>query len=136
MRLINQILDFRKYETDRLNINLSEVNIASEIRDWTEAFNEVAIKRHLKFKVDIPSTAAEYNIAVDVEKIERVLFNLLSNAFKFTPANGTVSVTLDKDESNVYLTVSDNGKGINKDDIHRIFERFSRAKRSIPKAQA
>lgn len=132
MRLINQILDFRKYETDRLNINLSEVNIASEIRDWTEAFNEVALKRHLKFKVDIPATAAEYNIAIDVEKIERVLFNLLSNAFKFTPANGTVSVTLDKDESNVYLTVSDNGKGISQDDIQRIFERFFKSQEVNP----
>ena len=127
MRLINQILDFRKYENAKLDLNLSEVNLAAQVRDWTEAFREVAAKQHIKFKVELPLNAADFGIAVDIDKMERVLFNLLANAFKFTPENGVISVTLSKDSDNVIMTVADNGKGIGDDDIKQIFERFFKA---------
>ena len=127
MRLINQILDFRKYENAKLDLNLSEVNLAAQVRDWTEAFREVAAKQHIKFKVELPQNAADFGIAVDIDKMERVLFNLLANAFKFTPENGVISVTLSKDSDNVIMTVADNGKGIGDDDIKQIFERFFKA---------
>ena len=97
------------------------------MRDWTEAFREVAAKQHIKFKVELPLNAADFGIAVDIDKMERVLFNLLANAFKFTPENGVISVTLSKDSDNVIMTVADNGKGIGDDDIKQIFERFFKA---------
>lgn len=132
MRLINQILDFRKYENGKLNLNLTEVNFGAEIRDWTEAFREVATKRHLKFQVSIPDDQ-DFSIAIDVEKIERVLFNLLSNAFKFTAPPGMVSVELIKEDNTINLKVKDNGKGINENDIEKIFERYFKNDTISPK---
>ena len=124
MRLINQILDLRKYENSMLSLNLSEVNLADEVRSWTEAFREAAAKRHLKYKVELPESAEGYDIAIDVDKVERVLYNLMANAFKFTPENGTVKVRLTRDDNNAYIIVADNGKGISAADIEKIFDRF------------
>ena len=127
MRLINQILDFRTYENAKMSLNLTEVNLAKAFGDWTEAFREVAAKPRLKFKVEQPRDPDNYGVAIDIDKMERVLFNLLANAFKFTPENGSVTVRLSKDTDNIYMTVADNGKGISDDDIKQIFERFFKA---------
>ncbi|MDE5651424.1 MAG: hypothetical protein K2I35_10615 [Duncaniella sp.] len=86
-RLINQILDFRKYENGKLDLNLSEVGFGSMVLDWTEAFNAIARKRDIKLAVDI-NLPDGFSLALDAEKIERVFFNLMSNAFKYTPDNG------------------------------------------------
>lgn len=80
-RLINQILDFRKYENGRLSLNLTESPMGRLFVEWTEAFVAMARKRDIKLAVtsDLPDG---FTAAVDVEKIERVFFNIMSNAFK------------------------------------------------------
>ena len=123
-RLINQILDFRKYENGKLSLNLSESDLSADVKDWTEAFHELARRKHIKFKVSIPDTDSPVMMAIDKEKMERVLFNLLSNSFKFTPANGTISVALAYGSDSAVITVADNGKGIPAEDIDRIFDNF------------
>ncbi len=122
-RLINQILDFRKYESGKLAVNLSEVHIADLIRDWTESFAAIARKRDIKLIVDIP-VESSVTLAVDVEKIERVFFNLMSNAFKYTADNGKIHLVCTIADSNLVFSVEDNGQGIAVEDLGNIFDRF------------
>lgn len=131
-RLINRILDFRKYENGELAFNPIETDVAALVAEWTEAFRNAALKRHIGLTLSIESDR-NFTMAVDVEKFERIFFNLLSNAFKFTPANGTVTIRLSTDGSEqLVLTVSDTGKGIEQEDLTRIFERFYRVDKIHP----
>lgn len=122
-RLINQILDFRKYENGKLTVNLSEVHIAELMRDWTESFNAIARKRDIKLNVDILIDSS-VTLAIDVEKIERVFFNLMSNAFKYTADNGKIHLVCTCDESQLIFSVEDTGQGIAVEDLGNIFDRF------------
>lgn len=130
-RLINQVLDFRKYENGRLKLNLSEADLGRLIIDWTDAFNTVARSRHMKLVLDnnIPSQS---HFAIDVEKIERVFFNLLSNAFKYTPDNGRITVSTSLADDRIVISVSDNGQGISSEDLPNIFDRFYQADKIHP----
>lgn len=122
-RLINQILDFRKYENGKMQLNLSEVNITSLLREWSESFYSIARKRDIQLTFDLPDNNSQ-TVAIDVEKIERVFFNLMSNAFKFTPDNGAISFTCLLDMECLILKVKDSGIGISNEAIGNIFERF------------
>lgn len=122
-RLINQILDFRKYENGRMSAILSEADFGKLANEWIESFRVIARKRHIKLTSEI-SNEHSLRLALDVEKIERVFFNLLSNAFKYTPDNGTIHVICSSDDKNMTFSVADTGCGISEADIHKIFERF------------
>lgn len=122
-RLINQILDFRKYENGKLDLNLSEVDLCRLVDEWTDAFNDVARRRHMRLTVECPSERPAH-VALDVEKIERVFFNLLSNAFKYTPDNGDIKVVTTFTDSYISLSISDTGRGISAEDMKSIFDRF------------
>ncbi|MCM1068078.1 MAG: substrate-binding domain-containing protein [Muribaculaceae bacterium] len=122
-RLINQVLDFRKYESGKLSLNLSEVDLPAVLAEWCESFRGIAVSRDIRFAVHT-DTAAGLTIAIDVEKVERVMFNLISNAFKYTPANGSIDVALSATDSEVRISVTDTGKGISAEDLSHIFERF------------
>ncbi len=122
-RLINQILDFRKYENGKLPLNLSEVHIAELIRDWSESFTALARKRDIKLTIDIMVKSTE-TMAIDTEKIERVFFNLMSNAFKYTPNNEKIHFACSCDDNTLEFSVEDTGQGIAAEDIGNIFDRF------------
>ena len=123
-RLINQILDFRKYENGKLDTNPTEANFGALVNDWAEAFHAIARKRDIKLTVDI-ALPEGFTLAIDTEKIERVFFNLMSNAFKYTPDNGKIkfSATCEHDDELIF-SVEDSGKGIPAEDIGNIFDRF------------
>lgn len=131
-RLINQILDFRKYENGKLSLNLTETDFAKSIRDWMESFYAMARKRDIKFTLQAPSSDCPLPMAFDTEKIERVFFNLLSNAFKHTPDNGSITVTYNEDYGNLILRVADTGEGISERDLDKIFDRFYQVDRIHP----
>lgn len=122
-RLINQILDFRKFENGKLDVNLEEVNAAKLALDWTDAFKALAHSRHIDFIVDI-SVPEGFTLALDVEKTERVVFNLLSNAFKFTPAKGVITFSMTLEENSLKIMVKDTGRGISAENLKNIFTRF------------
>lgn len=131
-RLINQILDFRKYENGKLKANLTEVHIAPLMRDWTGSFEAVALKRGIKLNVDIRIDES-FTMAIDTEKIERVAFNLLSNAFKYTPANGRIDFICSSDADSLTFSVIDTGQGIAVEDLGNIFDRFYQVDKIHPK---
>lgn len=123
-RLINQILDFRKYENGKLNLRLSEVDFSKSVRDWMESFYAVARKRDIKLSLVGGGVDKPLPLAIDPEKIERVFFNLLSNAFKYTPDNGSITVSYGCDDKNLTFKVVDSGEGISERDLGSIFDRF------------
>ncbi len=128
LNLVNQLLDFRKMEEHELRLNTSEGEIVSFIKDATDSFFDLAERKQIR--LDFSSTVKKLYVLFDHDKVERILFNLLSNAFKFTPAGGRVSVELhgaphpEGDEFLLELKVIDSGIGIPQDKQELIFERF------------
>lgn len=128
LRLITQILDFQKYEHGKLHLRLSEFNVLKGVREWTEAFHVLASRKHIRFTVSAEGDVSDYVMVADVEKMERITYNLLSNAFKFTPEKGEIKVELSliKKQQQPFLRmkVSDTGIGLSKEHAQHIFERF------------
>lgn len=128
LRLVNQILDFRKYESGKLELLLSNTDLRAQLQEWSHGFWALALKKHIHFTVHTGDAQDNYTLALDVEKMERIYFNLLSNAFKFTPENGNITVTLStvmqNDNPMVRMVISDTGSGISAQHIRHIFERF------------
>lgn len=126
LRLVNQILDFRKYENGKLEFTLSTIDLLRAVGNWNESFMESARKKHIHFVFN-RDEKADYQITGDVEKLERIYFNLLSNALKFTPENGTVTVGLfvaEEAPRRFVLQVSNTGSLIEPEHIQSIFDRF------------
>lgn len=127
LRLVNQILDFRKYENGKMEFTLVPLDLLASFEGWNESFQEIARKKHIRFSFDsMPD--ADYRTLADVEKLERIYFNLLSNAFKFTPENGKITVRLSswmKDgQPWLRFTVANSGTMISAEHIRSIFDRF------------
>lgn len=129
LRLVNQILDFRKYENGMMEYTPVPVDILSSFEGWNESFLAVARKKHIHFSFD-KLADTDYHTLADVEKLERIYFNLLSNAFKFTPENGKVTVRLSpltkEDGRWIRFTVANTGSMISVEHIRNIFDRFYR----------
>ena len=127
LRLVNQILDFRKYENGKMEYTPVQVDVLSSFEDWNESFLAAARKKHIHFSFDnMPDT--DYHTLADMEKLERIYFNLLSNAFKFTPENGKITVRLSsltkEDTRWIRFTVANTGSMISAEHIRSIFDRF------------
>lgn len=130
-RLINQILDFRKFENNKLTLHLTEVDFSHLIKEWVESFHALAKKRDIKLILQAPSQ--DVRLAFDVEKIERVFFNLISNAMKYSPDNSTITVSYNVEGDKLIVKVADTGEGISKEDIANIFDRFFQVDRVRPR---
>ena len=127
MSLINQILDLSKLESGKLVLELSRRDMVSVVKGVTMAFHSMAESRQIQLAMDIEPDHLELNL--DIEKIETVLINLLSNAFKFTPDKGRIVVKMNsftdkKQESFCRIIVRDTGQGIPESDIPHVFDRF------------
>lgn len=123
--LINQILALSKLESGTEKLKTSEVNIVEFVREITDNFHNYAEEQFITFEVEIPNEPIP--VYFEKDKIEKVLINLISNAFKFTPEFGRVQFSLEKEEEQVKMAVSDTGIGISGEQLEHIFERFYRA---------
>jgi len=129
LNLVNQLLDFRKMEEHELRLQLSEGEFVSFLKDVCHSFTDLSERKHIKFTFD--SGIDKLYVLFDRDKIERILFNLLSNAFKFTLEGGTITLLLREMEGDgdvarkwVSIQVKDTGIGIPVDKKEKIFERF------------
>ncbi|MFA9388281.1 MAG: two-component regulator propeller domain-containing protein [Prolixibacteraceae bacterium] len=127
LNLVNQLLDFRRLEVQGLSLDVRSGELVSFCKDATESFSDLSETRNIK--LSFSSNINELNAAFDYDKIEKIIFNLLSNAFKFTNENGSISVSLlfedtETIENFVHLVVEDNGIGIPEEKQEIIFERF------------
>lgn len=122
LRLINQILDFRKIQNQKMRLKVQYVRIDKIVADVCANFRKEAFDKHLIFELvnDAPDAMAW----VDREKVDTILFNLLSNAFKFTPSGKSVTVHVSEKPDFVLLQVCDTGVGIPSDKRSILFERF------------
>ncbi len=126
LSLVDQLITFRQVEQGHLNLNLSSVTLGDFIYPATEAFEDYAIKKNVNFfyKINSPDEL----VVIDVEKTERIIFNLLSNSFRHTPIHGNISIETDvkweDTKKLVVIKVIDTGKGIPAEKQSKIFERF------------
>ncbi|MBX2915082.1 MAG: response regulator [Cyclobacteriaceae bacterium] len=133
LRLINQILDFRKLESNTLHLKVSRTNLVSFTHEIHNLFTDKANRKKISFT--FMSIEPELPVWIDVEKIETVLFNLLSNAFKFTPRGGSISVSIQKESDSAkspsgaaLIKISDTGIGLSDVEKIKIFEPFYQSK--------
>ncbi|MET3877438.1 signal transduction histidine kinase/ligand-binding sensor domain-containing protein/DNA-binding response OmpR family regulator [Chitinophaga sp. OAE865] len=124
LNLVNQLLDFRKMEVQEIKLHPAEGDIISFVKDLTGSFSDLSDKKHIQ--LGFQSNVQELKMLYDADKIEKIIFNLLSNAFKFTPENGSISVQVSYQETagQLEIAVKDNGIGIPPEKQEHIFERF------------
>lgn len=134
-RLINELMDFRKLETNRMKVNAQKFDIIHFVREVVTHFTEEAL--HKNITLTIEHNVSKLDAWVDKNMLEKIIFNLLSNAFKVTPEEGRITVeiytkndfqglTLDEDtpKGTFEICISDTGPGLEKDQLKKIFERF------------
>lgn len=132
IQLVSEILDFRKVQNNKAVLKLNRFNLAETLRLWADDFGAVTSRKGIKVQVDAPADAAQATIIADRDKLARVFFNLMSNAVKYTPKDGTITITLRHNEGEFFFTMNnDSVKTISKDDLPHIFERFYQSKGSI-----
>lgn len=121
-RVVYQLLDFRKVESNKMDMRLTQVDLVAFIAEVKSYFDNMARNKQIvyTFKHDIPSVY----LWVDTDKMEKILANLLSNAFKFTPDGGTVTIRLQDHTGYVKLSVEDNGRGVPPENIPSVFDQF------------
>ncbi len=127
LRLINQLMDFRKIESGKMAVRASENDFVAFTREIVEAFRKTAHKRNIE--LGFFSVEKSLTVWFDVNMVDKVLFNLLSNAFKFTPDGGKIQVGVVKDPiaDKAIVKVEDNGQGMTKETQKRAFEQFYQA---------
>lgn len=121
-RVVSQLLDFRKVESNKMNMRVTEIDLVVFIEDVKSYFETMAQSKQIQytFQHDVSSV----RLWVDTDKMEKILANLLSNAFKFTPDGGTITIRLLDHAGYVTLSVEDNGKGIQPQNLSAVFDQF------------
>ncbi|MDO5570872.1 MAG: substrate-binding domain-containing protein [Bacteroidales bacterium] len=122
LRVINQILDFRKVENNKQTLKIEKTDIIAFTAEVKTYFEKLASINKITYTFD--TDIKESNIWIDQDLIEKVLVNLLSNAFKFTENNGNVSIRIWDNHDRVFISVRNSGKGIEQNKINHLFDRF------------
>lgn len=127
-QLVSNILDFRKIQNGKMELKLYRFDIVKTLTMWVSDFQLTAERKQIRLHLDVDDLTGSHEMIADQEKISRIVFNLLSNALKYTPAGGEIFVSLKDEGANLRLDVRDTGKGISQDEADKIFERFFQAK--------
>ncbi|RED95284.1 two-component regulator propeller domain-containing protein [Marinoscillum furvescens] len=122
LRLVNQLLDFRKIESSKVQLRAAEGNLVKFVKEIKLSFDALAERRNIDFQLHATSNVIK--VYFDRDQFEKVIFNLLSNAFKYVPTGGRVTIKLVENQDNVHIKVEDNGSGVALDQSQRVFERF------------
>lgn len=133
LSLINQLLDFHKAETNALKLNTAYHDIIALTKSIASSFEEEAERKNIQ--LTFLANKKELYVLIDKEKLESIVYNLLSNAFKFTPAGGDISLQVNYIQDNhptCELIVADTGKGINAEEKKKVFDRFYQVAQAEP----
>lgn len=120
-RLSSEILKFRKIDENKYQLKFYSSNVTKFVSNIVETFNQQAESKNIKL---IAEMTQDIYADIDVEVIEKVMFNLLSNAFKYTNKNGTITVSVEQEDSKICIKVSDTGIGIPETELPHLFNRF------------
>jgi len=129
LSLVDQLLLFRKAENDADSLRLSPIHVNALCNEVYQCFVNQAKDKNIYYNFEIPDH--EIVIIGDYEKIEISLFNLMSNAFKYTPVGGEINLKLTENDQEVQLEISDNGDGIDAKDIDVVFEKFKQVNSKV-----
>lgn len=124
-QLVSEILDFRKVQNGKMELRLSDFNLSESMKQWIMLFSASAQKKHIAISMNAPDAVM---LRADQDKIERICYNLLSNALKYTSEGGEITLTAKEENGRVMISVADNGCGISSDELPYIFDRFYQAK--------
>ena len=119
--MINEILDISKLESNAMKISYSDFNPNTAINEVISVMQPLANKKSINVVFE---SEFEQNVSLDYQKFQQILYNLFSNAIKFTPENGKIQIVLSSDKNNIVLSVKDSGKGIEKEAQSKIFDKF------------
>lgn len=128
LRHVNDILDVSKLEAGKMDVTYSQCNLSELVRLTASNFESIMQAKQIKYTVEAPG---EISAEVDEEKVQRILMNLLSNAYKFVPESGSVSCKLFKTDGRARIIIQDNGPGIAPEMRKAIFERFHQGDGSV-----
>src|SRR6185503_8894298 len=120
LRLVNQLMDFRKIEVDKMKLRASENDLIVFVSDIIQSYKSIAQKRNIDLR--LITTESHLNIWMDITMLDKVIFNLLSNAFKFTKDNGFIHIYINKSENRAIIKIEDNGVGMSADAIAHAFD--------------
>ncbi|MES2775069.1 MAG: two-component regulator propeller domain-containing protein [Bacteroidota bacterium] len=122
LKLVSELMDFRKAETNHLNLNIERHNLIPFLQDIYTCFQETSLAKHIP--LSFIHDAEDVPVYFDKEQLEKVFFNLLANAFKFTPEGGRIALMVEQKDSKVNITVTDNGRGIAPEYLEKLFTNF------------
>ena len=143
LRLINQLMDIRKIDKGQMILKFKETDLVKFIEDFVNTFSYLAQNKHITFTFEHDDK--QQKAWIDQNNFDKILMNLLSNAFKYTPEGGHVTVVLKTGEDDtaksplkkyIELSIKDTGIGLNNEQIERIFERFYQINNDITRNQA
>ena len=127
-QLVGSILDFRKIQNGKMELKLWRFDIVKALKMWTGDFQLTAERKQIHLHLDVDGFTGSHEVVADKEKVARIIFNLLSNALKYTPSGGDIYVSLCDEDSLMRIDVRDTGKGVSKEEAEKVFERFFQAK--------
>ncbi len=122
LKLVNELMDFRKAETGNLKLQVTNYNIVPFVQTIYSLYQEKALSKNIL--TDFLPSAKRIDVYFDKEQMEKVFSNLLSNAYKFTPNGGRISIKIEETETSVKVQVCDNGKGISPENLHKLFDNY------------
>lgn len=130
LKTVNQLLDIRRFETGNEELHIEKIELLSLIKKVIDSFTQQA--RQKKIRLKVASMEPEIYAMLDVDKMEKVLYNLLSNALKFTDSGGMIKIRVRQRNEQLLIDVIDNGKGISPEDLDRIFKPFLQGRSTAP----
>ena len=122
LQLINRLMDFRKLEKNLFKLEAAEGNIVKFLREIFLSFTEFA--KNGEYEYNFHTTHDEILVYYDRYKLERVFYNLISNAFRYTPKNGSINIRIKQENNSIIISVEDSGVGISDENKNKIFDRF------------
>jgi len=131
LRLVNQLLDLQKLSSGKRRLEMKPINILSFVNICSDSINSACVSKEISLEVHLEGRLYSGNLEEDVwvsgeiDALEKIVFNFLSNALKFTPTGGSITVDVTSFDDLVRVSVQDNGRGIAKDDLQKLFKEFS-----------